>query len=325
VSRSHPPSLRTLVERLARDEGLFARGEIVLCACSGGPDSTALVLALHELAPPLSLGLCLHHVDHGLRPGSAADGERVQELGARLGLAVRRTTLVVPEGPGGLQERARTARYAALEAAADELGCARIAVGHTRSDQAETVLHRLLRGAGVEGLGAIPPVRGRVVRPLLDVSRAEVLAFLGERGQTYVEDPSNERTEFLRVALRRDVLPRLEAIVPGVEERLAALAAESRATHEALETLLAPWAVPSVAAVRAAPPGARSLVVRQLLRALRGDLRGLGRAHIEAAVGLVDNAPDRGEVHLPGGAFVREGDQLRWDATRGRGSRRAVS
>lgn len=305
------------VRRALEAHALIEARHCVLVAVSGGPDSTALLLALHRLAGPMDLELCVVHVDHGLRPGSADEAAPVAALAKRLGRAFRAARVEVPDGGGGLQERARTARYGCLEAVAQELGCGRIAVGHTRSDQAETVLHRLVRGAGVEGLGAIPWRRGRVVRPLLGVSRAEVLAFLQAEGEGFLEDPSNERPEFLRVRLRHEVLPLLEGLAPGVEERLAALAGDARAAHEALAALTATWARPSVEAIREAPVEARAFVVRRVLADLRGDLRGIGRAHVEAAVGLVSSEA-AGEVHLPGGALVRRGDALTWELGRGK-------
>jgi len=304
--------------RAIQAHALIEARDCVLVACSGGPDSTALLLALHELAPALDAELCVVHVDHGLRAGSSAEAAPVGALAKRLGRSFRAVRVEVSPGAGGLQERARTARYACLEATARELGCAKIAVGHTRTDQAETVLHRMLRGAGVEGLGAIPWRRGRVVRPLLGVGRSEVLAYLAASGESFLEDPSNERAEFLRVRLRKEVLPLLESLAPGVEERLAALAGDARAAHEALAFLTAPWARPSVEAILAAPPAARAVVLRRVLGDLRGDLRGLGRAHVEAALALVRSGPSRGEVHLPGGALVRRGDDLSWELGRGK-------
>jgi tRNA(Ile)-lysidine synthase len=304
--------------RAIEAQDLLEPRDCVLVACSGGPDSTALLLVLHELAPVIDLELCVVHVDHGLRPGSGAEASHVGALAGRIGRSFRATRVEVRPGPGGLQERARAARYERLEAVATELGCARIAVGHTRTDQAETVLHRVLRGAGLAGLGAIPWRRGRVVRPLLGVGRRQVLAFLAERGESFLEDPSNERPDFLRVRLRKEALPLLESLVPGVEERLSALAGDARAAHDALVILTAPWARPSVEAVLAAPAEARAVVLRRVLGDLRGDLRGLGRAHFEAALGLVTTGPLRGEVHLPGGALVRRGDVLSWELGRGK-------
>jgi hypothetical protein len=157
-----------------------------------------------------------------------------------------------------------------------------------------------------------------VVRPLLGVGRPQVLAFLAERGESFREDPSNERADFLRVRLRKEVQPLLESLVPGVEERLAALAGDARAAHEALALLTAPWARPSVEAVLGAPVQARAVVLRRVLEELRGDLRGLGRAHFEAALGLCTTGPLQGEVHLPGGALVRRGDALSWELGRGK-------
>ncbi|MBI2893706.1 MAG: tRNA lysidine(34) synthetase TilS [Deltaproteobacteria bacterium] len=300
------------VRRTIAAHGLFEPNDCVLVACSGGPDSVALLAGLSELGRELCIELCVAHVDHGLRPGSERDGELVGRIAARLDLGLRIERIEVPAGPGGVLERAREARYACLEKVADELGCARIAVGHTRGDQAETVLHRLLRGTGIEGLGAIPPRRGRIVRPLLDVGRPEVLEFLRTRGLPWVEDPSNERLEFLRVRLRREVLPLLDDLAPGVEERLAALAAEARGLTEELQRLVEPFAQPSVLTIARAPEGLRPLVVREVLRRLRGDLRELTRAHLEAAARLALDGPRRGEVHLPRGALVRDDDALGW-------------
>lgn len=300
-------SIRSAIET----HRLLEPRDCVLVACSGGPDSTALCLALHELAPELDIELCIVHVDHGLRPGSDAEAAPVAAMARRIGRPFRATKVEVVSG-GGIQQAAREARYARLEALAGEMGCARIAMGHTRTDQAETVVHRILRGAGIEGLGAIPWRRGRVVRPLLGVGRPEILAWLRARGEPFFEDPSNDRPEFLRVRIRKEVVPLLESLVPGVEERLAALASDARAAHDALGILTLPWAKPSVEAILDAPREARAVVLRRVLSDLRGDLRGLGRVHFDAALALVTSGPSTGELHLPGGALVRRGDVLSW-------------
>ncbi len=157
MSRSHPPSLLRLVERLARDEGLFARGEIVLCACSGGPDSTALLHALALLRKRVGHEVVAHGVDHGLRPEAAAELALAQQVAASVGVPFAITQLQVEPG-GNLQARARTARLQALAAAAAAAGAVAIATGHTADDRAETWLLRLLRGSGPRGLAVLPPM-----------------------------------------------------------------------------------------------------------------------------------------------------------------------
>ncbi len=210
-----------------RRRHLLARDDRVLVALSGGADSTALLAALARLraAGQLSEVWALH-VDHGLRPGSAAEADSCQVLCDRLQVRLERALVTV--GPGNLQARARRARYAALRGAAERLGATRIATGHTLTDQAETVLLRLLRGAGARGLAGIPPQRGPVVRPLVDRSRAEVLDFLREEGLPWLEDPTNQSPRFLRNRVRTEMVPLLRRLGPSVERTLARTADRTR-------------------------------------------------------------------------------------------------
>lgn len=156
VGRSHPPSLIRLAERLIRDEALIARGDVVLCACSGGPDSTALLHVLGRLRSQLHFDLVAHGVDHGLRAEASEELALAGRVAAKLGVPFAVTRVDVSPG-GNLQARARDARRAALGAAAIAAGARAIATGHTADDRAETVLMRLLRGSGPEGLAALPP------------------------------------------------------------------------------------------------------------------------------------------------------------------------
>ena len=208
---------------------MLAGGETVLVAVSGGADSVALLHLLHTLAPSWRLRLHVLHVDHGLRPDSAADGEFVRALGARLGVPVDVERVQV--GAGSVEAAARTARYAALEVWAARTGAARIAVGHTLDDQAETVLMRVLDGAGVRGLAAIPPVRGRIIRPLVELRRTALREMLSAEGLAWVEDPTNRDPKFRRNRIRHELLPLLEAsyatdVVPALA-RVASLARQS--------------------------------------------------------------------------------------------------
>jgi tRNA(Ile)-lysidine synthase len=229
--------------------------EPVLVGISGGPDSVALTLALHRLRHPLHL----LYVDHGLRPESAADGDFVEALAGRLGHPFTRVAVA----PTGRDEASlRDARYAVFEA---EGGGRAVATGHTASDQAETVLMRLLRGAGTAGLSAIAPRRGPYVRPLLKHTRSDVLAFLESEGQGWRHDETNDQADYLRNRVRSELMPLLERLAPGFEGRAARTAEALRVDREALESLghghLLLHGL-SLAALRAVPEGLRVVILR---------------------------------------------------------------
>jgi tRNA(Ile)-lysidine synthase len=290
---------------------LFRSQPRVLVALSGGPDSTALVATLAALRDAgLLVDLRACHVDHRLRAGSAADGEFCEALCGRLGVPLERAAVTVASGEN-LQSAARRARYGALRAAARREGADHIATGHTRGDQAETVLHRLLRGSGARGLAAIPARRGIVIRPLLDRSREEVLSYLRDRGLGWREDPSNASARFLRNRIRAEIVPALEALIPGIERRLARTAELLREDDRVLERLAA-RAVPAGARCvdRAAlldlPAAVRRRALRRLWRSAAGSRRGLGADHVEAVMRHL-RARDPKRITLPGGLEARVG------------------
>ncbi len=212
--------------------GLLDGGERVVVACSGGPDSVAMAHSLSRLADPLRLSLTIAVVDHGLRE---VDHEVALVTALAEQLAVPRRVLRVKlDDQGSTQAAAREARYEALRGVARDLGATRIAVGHTKNDQAETVIERIFRGASVSGLGGIAPLRDDgVFRPLIDVRRAEVLAHLRHHGLSYATDPSNVDTRFRRTRIRA-LLPTLQAEDPRVVEHLADLADDARAAERTL-------------------------------------------------------------------------------------------
>ena len=223
--------LRRAVARAIDHGGALAHGERLVIACSGGPDSTALLDSLARLAAPRGLELHVAHVDHGLRPGSATEAAVVQELAAARGLPF--TALRVEVTPGSsLQDRARVARHRALGDLADRVGATAIAMGHTADDQAETVVMRLLRGATPRSLAAMSLRDGRLARPLLRVWRAETTAYCAELGLTPVDDPSNRDPRHLRTRVRLELLPTLEAVFPGARRRLCVLADRERLLAE---------------------------------------------------------------------------------------------
>ncbi|HSF06705.1 MAG TPA: tRNA lysidine(34) synthetase TilS [Methylomirabilota bacterium] len=231
------PDVLALVQDTIRRHAMLAGGETVLAAFSGGADSTALLYLLSRLAPAWGLRLYGLHVDHGLREGSGREADVARRLGQRLGVPVDVVRVAVSRR-GSLEEAARTARYAALQAHADHLGAQRIAVGHTADDQAETVVMRLLDGAGVRGLAAIPPVRGRIIRPLIAVRRAALVALLEEASLGWMEDPSNADPKFVRNRIRHELLPMLAAVHDGdLIAGLTRVAGRAREVVDALERM----------------------------------------------------------------------------------------
>jgi tRNA(Ile)-lysidine synthase len=225
-------------ERTIRRHAMLAGGETLVVGVSGGADSVALLHVLLNLAPALTLRLHVLHVDHALRADSARDGEFVQALGAGLGVPVEIVRVRVDGG--SVEAAARSARHAALEAAADRVGAARIALGHTADDQAETLIMRVLEGTGVRGLAGIPPVRGRLIRPLLESRHREAVATLTAAGVPWLEDPSNRDLRFFRNRVRHALMPGLvEASGSDVVARLGRLARRAREAIDALDHVAA--------------------------------------------------------------------------------------
>lgn len=220
---SHPPSLLALATRTIRDEALFAPGDKVLVAVSGGPDSMALLHVLAWLRPRLGHTLVAHGVDHGLRPEAGAELDGAEAFARSLDVPFDRTRVKVAPG-GNIQARARAARYDALRAAAAREGAVRVATAHHLVDRAETVLLRLLRGAGPRGLAVLPPRAGDLIRPFLRAPREAIDAHLDRHGIPSATDPSNRDPRYLRVRVRHELLPLLRSLSPGIDAHLCALA-----------------------------------------------------------------------------------------------------
>ncbi len=241
--------MNRLQERFARSWSLpdWSAARIVI-ACSGGPDSVALVrLLLATHADPRRLAVA--HFDHQLRGAeSAQDAEfvrqlcRVWELACHVGRA-EPGQLALEVGGEGLESAARRRRYEFLVTTAEAVGARYVVTAHTADDQTETVLHHILRGTGLGGLSGIPRIRVAspavtLVRPLLDVTRAEVEGYLAELGQAARHDPHNDCLDFLRNRIRHELLPLLaDRYHPGVRESLRRLATAACEAQEVLERL----------------------------------------------------------------------------------------
>lgn len=289
-----------------RRRRLLGPEDRVLVALSAGPDSTALLSALAALRDAGEVaGLSALHVDHGLRAGVEGDAACAAAACARLRVPFESVRVKV--GQGNLQAAARRARYAALREARERAGASRIATGHTRTDQAETVLLRILRGAGARGLGAIPPRRGDVVRPLIDRSREEGIRYLGDRGLAWREDPTNATPRFARNRLRSDVWPALRAFAPSAERALARTADLAREDERALARtaagLVGRGAGLDLRDLRGVPVAVRRRAVRALWRGASGG-GALEAKHVEAVLALARRAGP-GRAALPGGLDAR--------------------
>jgi tRNA(Ile)-lysidine synthase len=301
---------------------MAAPGSLVLAAVSGGPDSLCLLHALVRLRRLLGIEVACFHFDHGLRADSASDLGFVRDEAERLGVHfdAGRAADGPPRG-ASVEAWARDARYTALRAAAARLGADVVATGHTMDDQAETVLMACLRGGGIDALAGISPVADGVVRPMLDVRRDETEAFCRALGLRPLRDPMNDDTAFLRVALRRDVLPAIEeAAGRGVTESVARTARLLGEDARFLDGLAAA-AAPAIRADGATPPGdgeggAVALRATALLalprplasRVVRGALADAGApgeaAHVAAILDLAGGRPGR-RATLSAGLLAR--------------------
>lgn len=291
-----------------------------LAACSGGPDSVALAHLAIGLARAGRLGpVTICHVDHQLRAGAAADLEVVRAHAARWGAPFVAVAVDVDRLTGSLEAAARDARYLALGRVADERGAATILVAHTQSDQAETVLMRLLRGTGLAGLAGIPARRGRIARPLLGASRDDVAAYCARHALEVADDPMNRDPRHLRARVRHQILPLLRAENPRIDDalvRAAAGAADARAALDAAAAALAASARRADGTWEVAPLAAAAPAV--LAHALTAAIAGAGgrpisATHHAALLGLVHRpAGGSSRVDLPGLTAWREYDRLRF-------------
>jgi tRNA(Ile)-lysidine synthase len=287
-----------------RRSALIRRGDRVLVAVSGGPDSTALLVAAREEG----LDVVAAHYDHALQPGSAAVAGHVAELCSELQvqLVSERRQSHVPKG--SIQAGARSLRYNFLERARRDSAATVVALGHTADDLVEGAVLHLMRGCGLAGLRGMPARRGVFVRPLLSVWRSEVRDFLDGRGITALEDPANSNPAYARVRVRREILPALERSRPGIGRRFYAAAVRASAIHEVIANdatgkLLTGALTRSV--VSAAPQPIAAELMRQLYWRAGGAQPSLSRAHLKSMLQLAQ--PGRGGrgVDLPGGLRLR--------------------
>jgi tRNA(Ile)-lysidine synthase len=288
----------------------------VLVACSGGADSLALAAAVAFEAARAAVPAALVTVDHGLQDGSAAQARTVAAIGYELGFDPVEVVTVQVGRDGGREAAARTARYAALDAAAAALD-ADLLLGHTLDDQAETVLLGLGRGSGPRSIAGMRPRSGRRVRPLLGVRRATTAAACAALGLEPWDDPHNADPSYQRVRLRREVLPLLEDVLHGgVAEALARTAEQVQDDLDALDELVDAHTLGvaqlggvdhgdglDVGRLAALPRAVRTRVLRAW--ALRCGAAEVTAEHVARLEALVTDWHGQGRVDLPGGVGVR--------------------
>jgi tRNA(Ile)-lysidine synthase len=329
--------LRPKVREFIDKHRLVSAGDCVLVAVSGGPDSVALLHLLYDLREELDLRLEVAHLQHGIRGAEAQEDARfVAGLAERLGLRFHLKEVDLPRikfaaGKGNVEALARTERYRFFTEVARERKLDKIATAHTQDDQAETVLMWFLRGSGLKGLGGMPrnfdldgadgsSRRLVVIRPLLEVSRAEIEEYLNEKRLKFRIDGSNQDPSFLRNWIRLKLIPQLkEKMDRHLPARLAQQAEligeEERFLNEfaraELDRIQTPEGIDRGALLKYNKALQRR-ILRVWIEATRGHLRGLDFQHVKALLELIMDGPPQRRLSIPGGwELVREYDALR--------------
>ncbi len=303
------------VIRTIKRHRMLDSGDHVIVALSGGPDSVALAGVLLDLRGGLNLTLTLAHLHHGVRPKEAdEDLEFVKGLAGRWGLPLEfehaRLGARTKSG-ANLEEVMRERRYAFLEKARKKHDARRIALGHNANDVAETFLINLLRGSSLSGLAGIPPAQGDLVRPLIECDRREILAYLGRKKLGYRTDSSNLDPKFLRNRIRLELIPQLARYNPAVAATLVRTAQSFRE----LDEFLADFAVKGLRSISkpgkdlirisipefiALPQALRMMIIREAIRAQKGDLRRISRKHLLAVDSIAAGKRPNASLSLPG-------------------------
>ena len=288
-----------------REEHLIAPEDTIICAVSGGADSVALLFALYLLKDKLNIRLEAAHFNHHLRgEESRRDEDFVRDFCARYEIPLHVGGEQVQPGKKGLEAAARDARYAYLQSLDGK-----IATAHTADDNAETVLLHLIRGTGLKGLGGIAPRRGKLIRPMLCVTRQEVEGFLRQWCLPHVEDSSNVSDAFLRNRIRHHVMPLLRQENPRIGENLSRMALRLRLDEEYLAQQSAFEELPDVYALRTLPPALRSRALEAFLK--QNGVSEPEDAHIAQAEALVFSENPSARAAFPGGVTVsRSYDRL---------------
>jgi tRNA(Ile)-lysidine synthase len=314
-------SLLHRVQQTIQDYQMIGRGQALVVAVSGGPDSIVLLHTLWRLCKPLAIKLCVAHLNHQMRPGAAEDALFVETVAHDLGIQCISKAIDVPayqrQHKLSPEDAARRVRYAFLRATAAQLGADRVAVGHTADDQAETVLLHLLRGSGLRGLCGMPPLRAPIIRPLIRVLRRDVLEYLQTYRLRCRDDSTNYHRQYTRNRIRLDLLPTLQRCYnPRLVQALcttAQLLADDEAALQAMARQHFVLArLPSTSeliqlkidALTCLPPSLQRRVLREALNGVMGNLQGVTSTHISAMCALLQPGIGHKWLRLPQGVMV---------------------
>lgn len=318
------------VEKTVTANHMIQPHDSILVGVSGGPDSVALLHTLIDLAPVFQISIGIAHLNHGLRKeASERDAAYVSSLGQHLGLRVhsekadvrkyQRRHSLSPEEAG------RHLRYGFYRKIAAKGKYGKLALGHHADDNAESILMHIIRGTGPLGLAGIPPVRdGWIIRPLIQVTRKEILDYLKQNDLSYITDSSNQDTRFFRNRIRHHLIPHLETNYhPKISEALNRLSAITREEENWQQEMIQPiaasvilsetdnqieFSVPKLAAIH---PAAGRRILREAVKRLKGNTKRLSLLHVDAMAALVRKGPSFGLINLPAGLNVRrESDRL---------------
>jgi tRNA(Ile)-lysidine synthase len=288
----------------------YEAGDTILVAVSGGADSLALAYALSVEAKKLAITVIGVTVDHQLQSASSVQAQKVVDQLSTFGLAcvIKKVTVDIKEG---LEASARKVRYAAITEAVQEKNAVAVFLGHTKDDQAETVLLGLARGSGTRSLSGMAHHNGIYVRPLLEITRVQNEDFCKEVGLEYWNDPHNQDAQFARVRVRNEALPTLEKTIgPGISDALARSAHLLRDDADALDH----WAKREeihldlldmdCAHLESLPRAIRTRIIRAALYAAGAPTGSVSADHVSAVEALISAWKGQGALNLPGGVKV---------------------
>lgn len=293
------------------------RNSLILVALSGGTDSTALLNLLLELREEFSLELSIAHLDHGLRGESSEEDARfvrykAEEIGLKATISKREVNRVVGEENRSLEEAAREVRYEFLSETAVAQGVDYVALGHNKNDQAETVLMNIIRGAGLRGLGGMQEVKGRYIRPLLNLKSDEIMNYIEARELDYRRDETNKNTKFLRNRIRHVLIPELkEDYNTKVVENLTRMAKLAKEAYSFIEnqanevsrdiriTNDVDGTCFDKTKLSTFDTYLQKAVIRKLINEAKGNLRDITSTHVDSVISKIEDEPARTRLSLP--------------------------
>ena len=313
-------SVKKTIERFR----MFDPGDRVGVATSGGADSVALLHVMDRIAEDLNLTLIIIYLNHGLRgEESNREDEFVRRLGDSMKILVESRKISIPSirerEKGSLEDVCRKERYKFFEEVAKNYNLNKIALGHNLNDQAETVVMKFLRGSGLEGLRGILPVRdGIYVRPLLEVSREEILFFLRGEGAEYITDSSNMDNRYLRNRIRNELIPELKELynprlVENVGRMSNILRLENDFIEKCVDKTLSDWNINSceegvkidIPNLKSLHPALQFRVIKTILDDISSSKKGIGYIHVKSVIDLIEGGRPNGLLDLPAGVAIR--------------------